>query len=51
MGQEHFAGPEYVEEFDPERFAEQIKKEAAQRRAAESDGTDETAENAPGVEE
>lgn len=38
MGQEHFAGPEYFEEFDPERFAEQIRKEAAARQAAEESG-------------
>lgn len=37
MGQEHHMGPEYFLEFDPERFAEQIKQEAAQRRAAEDD--------------
>lgn len=38
MGQEHHMGPEYFLEFDPERFAEQIKQEAAAQKAeAEND--------------
>lgn len=33
MAQERFVEAEYFEDFDPERFAEQIKREAAQRKA------------------
>lgn len=35
MAQEHQMGAEYFLEFDPERFAAQIKAEAAARKAEE----------------
>ncbi|MGD7003173.1 hypothetical protein [Corynebacterium halotolerans] len=41
MGQEQFVGKEHFEEFDPERFAEQIKREAAERKAESSDEEEE----------
>lgn len=37
MAQERFVEAEYFEDFDPERFAEQIKREAAQRKAGDEE--------------
>ncbi|AKE40985.1 Uncharacterised protein [Corynebacterium kutscheri] len=34
MAQEQFAGPEYFTDFDPEKFAEMIKQQAAAEKAA-----------------
>ncbi|WP_199222410.1 hypothetical protein [Corynebacterium yudongzhengii] len=39
MGQEFFGGPEYFQEFDPEKFARELKAEAARK---EAEGTEDT---------
>ncbi|MDR7329805.1 hypothetical protein [Corynebacterium guangdongense] len=36
MGQEFFGGPEYFQEFDPEKFARELKAQA-EREARKSD--------------
>lgn len=42
MGQEYFGGPEYFQEFDPEKFARELKAEAA-REKGEGEATEEAA--------
>lgn len=45
VAQERFAEAEYFEDFDPKRFADQIKREAEQREtesAGEAENTDES---------
>lgn len=44
MGQEYFGGPEYFTEFDPEKFARELKAQAAADAAAEKDGAEKDAE-------
>lgn len=39
MGQEFFGGPEYFQEFDPEKFARELKAE--QERQAKDSAADE----------
>lgn len=39
MGQEFFGGPEYFQDFDPEKFARELKAQAERdARDAEQDG-------------
>lgn len=41
MGQEFFGGPEYFQEFDPEKFAREIKAQAEEeaRKQKEAENT------------
>lgn len=32
MGQEYFGGPEYFQEFDPEKFARELKAEEERKK-------------------
>ncbi len=41
MGQEFFGGPEYFQEFDPEKFARELKAQA-ERAAREAETGPET---------
>lgn len=43
MGQEFFGGPEYFQEFDPEKFARELKAEEERRNRENRDsGSDES---------
>lgn len=44
MGQEYFGGPEYFQEFDPEKFARELKAEAERKRAEASEDEDQSRE-------
>lgn len=47
MGQEFFGGPEYFQEFDPEKFARELKAELARKEAeGESSTSDESTDDA-----
>lgn len=39
MGQEFFGGPEYFQEFDPEKFARELKDELARKEAEDASST------------